>query len=216
MSGHGFTRSPIRAAIALVFGAGAADLPPDFAADRGLLYFGHEFNLAALAGDVPATLAQLRAQLGWLEDCLADGRDFLTGARPGLTDALGYYLVWFIRGRYAKGPEFLQPFVRLCAWERRVKALGHGNSIAMGSGEALNVAREAQSKTPEYMDPNDPLVLTLDDGVEVTPEGVGGAPSVSGRVHVLAPNEIVILRTDARVGEVAVHFPRVGYRVHRA
>jgi hypothetical protein len=59
MSGHGFTRSPIRAAIALVFGAGAADLPPDFAADRGLLYFGHEFNLAALAGDVPVTLAQL-------------------------------------------------------------------------------------------------------------------------------------------------------------
>jgi glutathione S-transferase len=50
--------------IALVFGAGAADLPPAFAADRGPLYFGSGFDLAALTKALPGTLAHLRAQLG--------------------------------------------------------------------------------------------------------------------------------------------------------
>ena len=215
-----WTDGPLfRTAIALVFGAGAADLPPDFAADRGRLYFGSEFDLAALAKAVPATLAQLRAQLGWFEDCLADGRGFLAGARPGLADALGYYLVWFIRGRYAKGPEFLEPFARLCAWESRVKAVGHGNSTAMEAEEALDAARAAQPETPEQVDAQDPQNLKLGSEVEIVPDGVsggGGAPSVLGRVHALMPQEIVIRRTDPRVGDMAVHFPRVGYRVHRA
>ena len=212
-----WTDGPLfRTAVALVFGAGAADLPPDFAADRGLLYFGPGFDLAALAKAVPATLAQLRAQLGWLEDCLADGRDFLGGARPGLTDALGYYLVWFIRGRYAQGPEFLEPFARLCAWEGRVKAVGHGNSTAMEAAEALDMARDAQPDVPEPVDTDDPQEMNFGDEVEVVPEGVAGAPSVSGRVHALTPHEIVIRRTDPRVAEVAVHFPRVGTHVRRA
>ena len=205
-----------RTVIALVFGAGAEDLPPAFAADRGPLYFGTGFDLAALTKALPATLAQLRAQLGWLEAWFADGRDFLAGARPGLADALCYYLVWFIRGRYSKGSEFLEPFERLGAWEGRVKAIGHGNPTAMDAAQALDAARDAQTETPEQVDPDEPQGLKPGDEVEVVPEDVAGAPPVAGRVHALAPQEIVIRRTDRRVGEVAVHFPRVGYRVRRA
>ncbi|MDP6787808.1 MAG: glutathione S-transferase family protein [Rhodospirillales bacterium] len=204
-----------RTAVALVFGAGAADLPAEFAADRGLLYFGPEFDLSALTRTLPETLAQLRAQFGWLEDCFADGRDFLTGARPGLADALGYYLVWFVRGRYAQGPEFLESFERLCAWESRVKDIGHGNMRAIDAGEALDAARDGEPAAPRQADPDDPQGLTPGDQVEVVPDGVDGAPPVSGRVHALAPQEIVIHRSDGRVGDVAVHFPRVGYRVRR-
>jgi hypothetical protein len=124
-------------------------------------------------------------------------------------------LVWFIRGRYSKGPEFLDPFAKLCAWEGRVKAVGHGNSTAMDAALALDAARDAQTETPEHGDPDDPQGLKPGDEVEVIAEDVDGAPPVAGRVHALAPQEIVIRRTDRRVGEVAVHFPRVGYRVRR-
>jgi glutathione S-transferase len=211
-----WTDGPLfRTAVALVFGAGAADLPPEFAADRGLLYFGTGFDLAALTEALPGTLAQLRAQLGWLEDCLTDSRKFLAGSRPGLADALGYYLVWFIRGRYAKGPEFLEPFERLCAWESRVKDVGHGNMSAMDAGEALDAARDAQPESAEKVDSSDPQNLKPGDEVAVMPDSVDGAPPVSGCVHALTPQEIVIRRTDGRVGDVAVHFPRVGYCIQQ-
>jgi glutathione S-transferase len=211
-----WTDGPLfRAAVAVVFGAGADDLPPAFAADRVPLYFGPDYDLADLKAALPGTLAQLRAQLGWLESWLSDGRDFLTGARPGLVDALGYYLVWFIRGRYSEGPGFLEAFEGLCAWEGRVRAVGHGNATAMDAAEALDVARDARPEVSEQADPDDPQGLQPGDGVEVVPEDVGGAPAVAGRVHALSPQEIVIRRDDGRVGDVAVHFPRVGYRVRR-
>ena len=76
-------------------------------ADRSALYFGPDFDLAALKPDLPHLLAQLRAQFAWMDQRIGAGRDFMLGAEPGLPDALCYYLVWFIRGRYDQGPQFL-------------------------------------------------------------------------------------------------------------
>ncbi|HIM43531.1 MAG TPA: glutathione S-transferase family protein, partial [Rhodospirillales bacterium] len=91
--------------IALVFGDAGDDLPDDFREDRGPLYFGAGYDIAQMTRDLPATLTQIRAQLQWMDDRL-ETRNFMLGAEPGLPDALCYYLVWFIRGRYSKGPEF--------------------------------------------------------------------------------------------------------------
>jgi glutathione S-transferase len=199
--------------IAVVFGDVGDALPPAFAADRGGLYFGPDFNVQSLISALPENLAQLRAQFGWMEARLADGRAYLLGTDPGLPDALCYYLTWFIRGRYSKGPEFLSQFERLCAWEERVKAIGHGNPIEMSAADALEAARRARPATPEQPDPGDPQGLAPGDAVEIVPDGVDGAPPVAGRILSVGPQEIVIHRVDGRVGEVAVHFPRVGYRV---
>ena len=199
--------------IALVFGDAGDAMPPAFAADRGPLYFGPEFDVAALAAALPETLASLRAQLGWMEQRLADGRDFMLGKRPGLPDALCYYIVWFIRGRYSRGPGFLARFAKLCAWEERVKAIGHGSPSDMDAAEALDIARAAEPATPAASGADDPRGFTPGDLVEIVPLGVGGAPAVAGRILGLDADEIVIARDDARVGTVAVHFPQVGYRV---
>jgi hypothetical protein len=51
--------------------------------------------------------------------------------------------------------------------------------------------------------------------VAVTPDDYGKVP-VAGQLVTLSLNEIAIRRTDPRVGEVTVHFPRIGYRVERA
>ncbi len=213
-----------QAVIALVFGDAANDMPTEFAADRIPLYFGPDVRIDdlkdRLAETLAETLAQVGAQLQWMDDRLAGGRAFMLGDAPGLPDALCYYLVWFVRGRYSKGPELLARFEALTAWERRVQALGHGRPRDMTAGEALDLARDAAPQPPAPSAADDPQGLAPGDKVEISPLGVGSAPppggqAVTGRITGVNVQEIVINREHERVGQVAVHFPRVGYRVRK-
>jgi len=201
--------------IAVVFADAGDSLPADFAADRGRLYFGLDYDMARLQAALPDTLAALRAQFGWMEQHLASGRSYMAGPRPGLSDALCYYLVWFLRGRYSRGPAFLAQFPQLCAWETRVREIGHGSPSELSATHALEIARAAQPETPAAVDPDDPLGLVAGQALRVVPEGPGAAPEVAGRLRALDPWEVVLDREDPRVGTVAVHFPRVGYRILR-
>jgi glutathione S-transferase len=202
--------------VALVFIDAGEAMPAEFWADRGMLYFGADFDQDAIRAKLPEILASLRAQLGWMEARAATGRTFMLGDQPGLPDALCYYLVWFIRGRYSKGPEFLSQFPKLCAWEKRVKAIGHGTPGNMTAEEALEIATDAEPATPEAVDPKDPLELAPGEPVQVLPEGMDGVPAVAGRLRFLDAQTVVLDRDDERVGPVSVHFPRVGYRILRA
>jgi len=202
-------------AIALVFGDAGEAMPADFAADRGPLYFGSGFDVNELVRRLPETLTQLRGQLGWMDERLA-GRDFMLGARPGLPDAFCYYIVWFIRGRYSKGPEFLAEFENLSRWEARIRAIGHGRPAEIAAEAALAEAAAARPAEPTVGDGDDPSGARPGDAVTVTSLDTAGAGAVSGRVVRLARDEIAVARADGRVGDVVVHFPRVGYRVERA
>ena len=201
------------AVVGAVMGAQADELPEDFANDRGRLYFGPDFDWQAQKRMLPHTLAQIRAQLGWIEQRLADRRDFVLGNGPGLPDALCYHLVWFFRGRFADGPALLEQFPKLLAWERRVADIGHGRPTDMDSKEALAVAAAATPQSRVGSDPRDPQGLAPGLDVTVTPDGDGGDPSVQGRVVGVDIDTIAIARADPGIGEVVVHFPRVGYRV---
>ncbi|MAF94733.1 MAG: glutathione S-transferase [Rhodospirillaceae bacterium] len=202
--------------IALVFGDAGDDLPDDFREDRGALYFGAGYDVARMTRDLPATLAQIRAQLQWMDDRLKT-RDFMLGAEPGLPDALCYYLVWFIRGRYSKGPGFLSQFENLVEWEKRIEGFGHGRPADMDSTEALAVAKAAVPDVLEIVETGegDPSGLKPGDEVKVEPIGVGLPNAVAGRIVRIGAQEIAIARADEQVGDVVVHFPRVGYRVSR-
>ena len=200
-------------AVKVVLGAAPENLPKDFAADRGRLYFGPDWNLDKIHADLPHVLAQLRAQLGWLDQRLATGRDFILGPQPSLPDALAYYLVWFLRGRWEGGPALLSEFAALEAWEARVGAIGHGEPSELSAPEALEIARAAEPQTPEQGDPKDPQALTPGMKVSVVPDVDGGDPAVEGTVRYADRESIAILREEERVGRVCIHFPRVGYRV---
>lgn len=209
-----WTDGPLfKTVVSVVMGAQADELPEEFAVDRGRLYLGPDFDWRAQKKDLPHMLAQIRAQFGWMDTRLAGGRDFMLGAQPGLPDALCYHLVWFLRGRFAGGPELIDQFANLSAWEKRVAAIGHGHPQDMGSGQALEVARSATPETPECGDAQDPQRLTPGQRVSVTPDGDGGDPSVEGRVVSVGIDHIAIARSAPEVGDVVVHFPRVGYRV---
>ena len=196
----------------IVFADAGNDMPEDFKADRGPLYFGPEFNLSAIKAKLTETLIEARAQFDWMDERLS-ARDFMLGAEPGLPDALCYYLVWFIRGRYSKGPEFLSQFNNLLAWEKRVEAIGHGRATDMDAKEALAVAKAAEPETQENAEPDDLARLKPGDTVAVEPTHVSGCPTVSGRILRLDAQTITLAREDDQLGAVAVHFPRVGYRV---
>jgi len=197
----------------VIFGAEHQKMPPEFVRDRGRIYFGADWNMEKLAADLANSIARMRAQFGWAEERLATGRAFMLGDRPGLPDALVWYLAWFIRGRWSGGPDFLSQFPNLCAWEERMAAIGHGNPADMTAQEALDIARNSEPGTQETADPGDPRGLAPGDTVAVTPDN-GGA-SVRGTVLSLRPQELAILREDNRVGRVAVHFPGMGYRIDR-
>lgn len=199
--------------VRVVLGSAPEKLPPEFAKDRGRLYFGPDWDLEKVHAELPHVLAQLRAQFGWMDQRLAAGGDFLFGNQPGLADALGYHLVWFMHGRWQGGPSFLAEFPALQAWEERVEAIGHGDILDMTAQEALKIAKSAEPETPERADPNDPQKLAPGTKVGVVPDVDGGDPPVNGIVHFVGRDTIAILRDEPRVGQVCVHFPRVGYRV---
>lgn len=197
----------------VVMGAIADQMPEAFARDRGRLFFGPNYDFAKVKADIPHQAAQLRAQFGWLDQRLQTGRRFMLGEQPGLPDAVAYYLVWFIRGRWEPGPAFLSQFAALEAWEKRVAAIGHGQPTEMSPAEALDVAKSSTIATPEQADPLDPQGIKPGMTVGVVADLDSGEQPVTGKVRYVDRDTIALLHENERVGTVCVHFPRTGYRV---
>ncbi|NQW02321.1 MAG: glutathione S-transferase family protein [Rhodospirillales bacterium] len=187
-------------------------MPPEFLADRGPLYFGADFSVPAIQARYTECLANVRTQFGWMDERLT-ARDFMLGTAPGLPDALAYYLVWFLRDRMAEGDTFLGQFKNLIPWETRVREIGHGQPEEMSDLAALDIARDATPQTAEQADPGDPTGFQVGEAVTIEP--APGGPAVAGLLHSLSANHAAILRQDPQVGQVCVHFPRLGYRIRR-
>jgi glutathione S-transferase len=158
---------------------------------------------------------QLRAQLDWLEHQLDDGRAYVMGAQPGIADASAYYNLAFIRWVYPTAAKVLETLPYVAAWEKRVKAVGHGMRHEMGRGEALDIAKAATSTEKPHTDPNEPNGIKLGDRVTVMADDYGRDPIV-GELVSSSAQHVAIKRSDERVGEVVVHFPRVGFFVMKS
>ncbi|MEM9141132.1 MAG: glutathione S-transferase family protein [Pseudomonadota bacterium] len=202
-------------AVKIILGSAGDALDPAFAADRGRLYLGPDWaeRLKAAGSDLPHLAAQMRAALGWVDDRLSKGRDFMLGAAPGLPDVLVWHVVWFLRGRWADGPGFLQQFANVTAWEARMEGLGQGNGTAMEPSAAIDIAKAATTTTEAHADPADPQGLSIGQAVTVGPDLDGGEQAVEGTVQMVTRDTIAVLRESEAAGQVCVHFPRAGYRV---
>jgi hypothetical protein len=71
-----------------------------------------------------------------------------------------------------------------------------------------------KSPTPDKakVDEGDPSGLKAGQKVSVVPDDTGKVP-VSGTLVGLATDRVSVIRSDPRVGDVVVHFPRAGYIV---
>lgn len=190
-------------AVGVAFAKIGDTLPPGFAEDRAK-FSGREVNVARLRAAEPRLLADYRAQLQWLEEALGS-RAFLLGDRPSTADCALYHMVWFAR---RPRPELFTPFPHIGAWADRMKSIGHGTPTETDAKEALAVAKAA---TPTPVTPaRDPNGPALGAKVTVAADDSGRDP-VAGELISLAPDEIVIRRSDPAVGEIHQHFPRVGF-----
>jgi glutathione S-transferase len=199
-------------AITLVLGAAGDALPADFAADRGRLYFGSHFQLATLSAAVEHVLDQLAPQLSWMNQHL-ETSPYMAGSQPGLKDALCYYLLWFLRGRYSGGEALVDQFSGLDDWRRRIEKIGHGVATNLESARALEIAGSTEPVSSLSVDAEHGTALEAGQIVTVTPEGDGGDPSVRGRLTGLSRHAISIVRENTDLGALQVHFPRLGYQI---
>lgn len=204
--------------VKIVLGSGMDDLPADFAEDRGRLYFGKDWaeGLKAANAGLPHLVSQIRAPFSWLEGQLRDGRAFLLGEVPAAIDAQFYYVVWFLRGRWAGGASLLSEFPSLVAWEDRVRAIGHGRSDEMAPQAAIDRAKSCVPGSEMGVASGDPQGLEVAMSVTVRPDVDGGEQPVTGTVRSADALRIAIDRVSDEAGPVTVHFPRAGYRIEVA
>jgi glutathione S-transferase len=186
------------------------ELPADLMQDRRE-FFSH-VDFTTFRARAPHLFGQVVAHADLVERQLADGRDFLLGARPGLADATAYYVLWMCRGFVAVMNDVLQPFPRVAQWEARMRAVGHGQRAEMDANDALALARTSRPLPPRGVDATDPLALGAGAVVSITPDDYGKVP-VTGELVTLRHDEVAVRRVDPRAGETVVHFPRIGYMV---
>lgn len=183
---------------------------PDFVAER------KEFGFIIGKEDVEPLFGryvqQLVANLGWFVSMFADGRPYMLGDRVSAADLAAYPSIWFLRKYGGAETGRLLPIEPLLGWFERVSALGHGRPTEIPGAAALDIARDATPAAPDLPADGDPSGLKAGTRVTVTPDDTGRDP-VEGTLVAADDQEVVIRRSDARVGDVHVHFPRAGYDV---
>jgi glutathione S-transferase len=205
-------------AVNLVFGTLGPKVPQDFIEDRSKMR-GAKFDLDKMRAAIPQMRDQLRAHLGWIEAQLGDGQQWLLGDFS-LADASAYMNVWYLKSNLVAEDDqavaglnsIFAKLSQVAAWERRVRAVGHGLREEMSADEALAIAAKASPETVANNDPDDPNGRKVGDKVRIVPDDYA-RDEVGGEIVSLSAQHVAIRRVDDRVGEIVVHFPRAGFAV---
>ena len=174
-------------------------------------FSGRSFDPERMRAALPVMRDQTYALLSLARTMLGDGRKFLLGAEPCLADCALYNPVWFIQSQLGDTAAPLDRLPDIVAWSQRMKALGSGKRSDITASEALDIAKAAEPGAAT-VDASDPSGLKAGQKVSVTPDDTGRVP-VEGNVVGLTSDRISIQRSDPRVGDVVVHFPRAGFVV---
>jgi len=184
-------------------------MPPEFFADRAAMRGQEPVPPEKIMAAAPRLVAELNRTLHLVEGWLADGRPFLLGDAAGLADFSIFHPFWMVNRAGRKNAALLEPFPHIRGWLGRIAAFGTGSPTGLDAQEALEIAGSA--------DPADPGESAPDDagpapGQTVSVLAADRVPeAVIGEVVAVRRNEVVVRRTDDRVGTVHNHFPRSGY-----
>ncbi len=200
-----------RAGLKLVLALSLSQWPAEFRRDREYLF--PDIDFAGVKNDFEHAKSQFRAHAALLERQLGDGRCFLSGEAAGLADIQAHPFIWLARGAFPDlAAALLQDFSRLSGWEQRVTGIGEGHRHALDAAAALAIARLAKPSAQVRVDPHDAQGLAAGQPVEVAPDDTRRG-AVCGEIVIATVDEVAVRRRDQAVGEVIVHFPRLGYRV---
>jgi len=181
-------------------------LPPEFLMDRAAMT--PAFTREALIAGAPHALSQALVSLDRLEAQLQQ-TPYVLGDAFTLADAACFHPVWFMQ-HGGDLFEVVRSRPALSAWFDRIAAFGPDQASPLAAADALAVARAASpsdiaggAASRDY-----PVGST----VSIVPDDYG-REETRGQVARISATEIVVLRHDEVVGEVAVHYPRAGYRI---
>ena len=186
-------------------------LPPEFLADRAGMSPG--LSKDTVVAGAPHALIQTCLSLGILETLLRN-QPFVLGQSFTLADACCFFPLWLFKN----SPRLfatIEARASVAAWFDRIEGFGPGDTEPMIAAEALEIARESE-----------PMARAADaDSIQVDGIGVGdeiailaddyGVEESCGTVVGLTANAIPIRRRDPVLGDLAVHFPRAGYRLRK-
>jgi glutathione S-transferase len=190
-------------------GVNAETMDPRLHADRAELRGRPLPSVERLKAAARRNLRQLRPCLPVIEHRLGDGRPWLLPDGPGQEDLATYHGLWFLGALAIDCSAELDPYPATRAWMKRVAAIGHGVHEPMPAAEALAIAARC---TPRAAAPSidDDSMPPLGQAVAVRPDDYTTA-AVEGTLAHVDRDDVSLRRTDPVLGEIAVHFPRVGY-----
>ena len=197
-----------------VSGTNADVLPSELQADRSRMRGLPVPDAAAVQRAAKRNAPAVRVQLAWIEDMLSDGRDWIVGPAVSIADFAVYHALWFITGRTNRLQHELEPHLHIRAWMDRIRGFGHGHPHPMAVEEALRIANDAAPEPPRASRP-----FAEDENlgarVRVRADDYARDP-IDGELVFLDADEIALRRHDKQVGEMVVHFPRLGYDLRTA
>ena len=197
--------------VRLVLTHALGEVPEEFIRDRGSLYFEPNWTEASLRTALPSVMHALRASLGFVEAHLgATDGVYLAGHQPCYGDAAIGYICWFLRGRWDGGDALLANYPALCALEAALDRLGDGQPQDLGAEAALAIAKAAMPQSPIGII-DDASSFAIGQNVMIRPKGETADPDVVGRLRYCDGMRISIDHSHEQVGDIAVHFPVIGY-----
>ncbi|MFT5042603.1 MAG: glutathione S-transferase [Hyphomicrobiaceae bacterium] len=198
-----------RTLVPLVFTALAEHLPKELFADRQKMSPG--FSREILTALRPNSIGNLRALCDRMAADL-EGRPWILGAGFSVADAAVYHCLWFARNAPEAAVEIKRHSL-LEGWMNRIDAMGKGSAEPMSGVDALATARDNEPITSALGEP-DPCGLAIGDRTAINQDDL---PSdiFEGTLLSSGPDEIVLSRTDEKLGNLALHFPRAGFTVRK-
>lgn len=192
--------------------AGSLELPAHFHEDRKKMWQ-TQFDTDALGPRLAGYRSQLDAHTDFVNQQLADGRAFLGGDKPGWVDMHAMWDPWFLyRFAPTEAKRAYGRFPRIAEWLARLDAIGQGERIEMAPSAALDIARDATPLAPTGIAPDDAIGIAAGTTVCVSPSDYAEAQIV-GELVGTTVRTVSVRREDPRIGEVVVHFPKIGYSV---
>lgn len=206
-----------KVAVAVAFQPRALGSTPLFADEKAAAAFmadRAEFTRGSteLGMDLKVALPYFVMHLKRLDQQLACAA-YLFGEAPTIADFSTYHLCWFVHNNEAIRDTFA-PFTHVIAWMKSMAEIGHGQPVEIAGAEALAVARDMTPQPIAKMAVLQTDDLQVGDLVDITPIDYGLFP-VRGALQLASLEELVLLREDPQVGQVAVHFPRLGFKVEK-
>ena len=187
--------------------------PEEFIKDRGSLYFEPGWTVEEMKNSLPSILLQLQAAFDLINHHLLENGPFINGDIPSYSDAVVQHCVWFLCGRWEGGIDFIKPFDAVCKQREAIASLGHGISHDISAEQALETATKNIPNAPMGINCKFTGGLRRGQRVKIRPNGRTSDPDVIGALRYLDETVVILDYEHEETGQVAIHFPVLGYQI---